>query len=93
MLEPIISQFDQVELYTTKRVSYLSSKPGSSVSPHGLWSVVGIIDNEVLLAKEGALIRIPLKDIKKVATYSTDAFLNKARRLIKHGKEEGKEED
>lgn len=65
---PIIQQLDQVELLTVKRVKYLSTKPGFAPSPHGRWSVVGIIDGDALLAKDETLIRIPLGDIRKVCT-------------------------
>jgi hypothetical protein len=65
---PIIRQLDQVELLTVKRVKYLSTKPGFAPSPHGRWSVVGMIDGDALLAKDETLIRIPLGDIRKVCT-------------------------
>lgn len=67
---PIIQQLDQVELLTVKRVTYLSARPGYSPSPHGIWSVVGILDGDALLAKDNALIRIPLSDIRKVSSYN-----------------------
>lgn len=63
---PIIQQLDQVEILTVKRVSYLSAKPGHAPSPHGRWSVVGLVEGEALIAKDGALVRIPLNDIRKV---------------------------
>ena len=66
---PIIQQLDQVELLTVKRVKYLSTRPGYSPSPHGKWSVVGLIDGDALLAKDDTLIRIPLGDIRKVCTH------------------------
>jgi hypothetical protein len=66
---PIIQQLDQVEVLTIKRVKWLSTKPGYSPSPHGRWSVVGLIDGEAILAKDNTLIRIPLSDIRKVCAH------------------------
>ena len=77
--EPILQQLDQVELLTTRRVDYLSARPGSAPSPHGIWSVIGIIGGKALLAKEGALIRIPLNDIRKISNYSVGDILAKLR--------------
>jgi hypothetical protein len=74
--KPIIQQLDQVELLTVKRVKYLSTKPGYSPSPHGKWSVVGIIDGDALLAKDDTLIRIPLGDVRKAGTHNRQQVLN-----------------
>lgn len=87
--EPIIKQFDRVELLTTKNVNYLSAKPGSSPSTHGLWSVVGIIDNmDILISKEDALVRIPLKDVKKVENYDLSIVVDNLKKVRSYGKEE-----
>jgi len=74
--KPIIQQLDQVELLTIKRVKYLSTRPGYSPSPHGRWSVVGIIDGDALLAKDDTLIRIPLGDIRKACTHDRQQVID-----------------
>jgi len=73
---PILQQLDQVELLTVKRVKYLSARPGYAPSPHGRWSVVGLIEGEALVAKDGALIRIPLNDIRKVYSHDRQQLLD-----------------
>ena len=75
--QPLLQQFDQVELITVRNVSYLSAKPGHSPSPHGLWSVIGLVDGQALIAKAGALIRIPLNDIRKVSVCNRDEIIDR----------------
>lgn len=97
MPDPIIKQLDNIELLTTKNISYLSAPPGNSPSPHGIWSVIGIIEGgDVLACKDKAIIRVPLKDIKKVQSYSIDAIKEKLKKVRKYGQKEKankKEED
>lgn len=78
---PILQQLDQVEILTVKRVKYLSAKPGYAPSPHGRWSVVGLIEGEALLAKDGALVRIPLNDIRKVYSHDQRQVLSCLREI------------
>lgn len=68
----MIKQFDQCELLSTRHITYLSDRPGQLPSPHGIWSVVGIVDGSLLLSKGTALIRVPIIDVKKVADYDLD---------------------
>ena len=84
MSQPLLQQLDQVELLTTKNVRYLSAKPGVSPTPHGLWSVVGIVEGDILISKDGALVRIPVNDVKKAANYSLEKVLNQLR-MVKNG--------
>lgn len=84
--KPIIQQLDQVEILTVKRVKWLSTKPGYSPSPHGRWSVVGLIDGEALLAKDDTLIRIPLSDIRKVQTNDRQQVIDCLREVCYKGK-------
>lgn len=79
-----LAQFDQIEILTTKRVSYLSNEPGHVVSPHGTWCVVGFIEGDVLAAKETALIRIPFSDVRKSTSYDPHVVLELIGNL--HGK-------
>jgi hypothetical protein len=86
---PIIQQLDQVELLTVKRVKYLSTRPGYAPSPHGRWSVVGLVDGDALLAKDNTLIRIPVGDIKKVCTHDRQQVLDFLEELCYKGKRNG----
>jgi hypothetical protein len=90
--KPIIQQLDQVELLTVKRVKYLSTKPGYAPSPHGKWSVVGIIDGDALLAKDNTLIRIPLADIRKVHTHNRQQVIDCLVEICYKGSQSGKKE-
>ena len=69
MNESRISQFDQVQLHTTKNVKYLSAPPGANVSPHGIWVVAAAIQNDLLLTKDNCTIRVPIADVLKVRHY------------------------
>lgn len=59
------SQFDRVTLRTTKNVKYLSAPPDTKLDPNGLWTIAAIVDNELLLVKEAAVLRIPAADVIK----------------------------
>lgn len=84
-----IKQFDVVQLKTTKRVTFLVSPDGNTVSPHGFWSVVGIIDKtDLLVCKDGATCRIPIEDVTKVAEFDEKKFME-----IKNGKESKKHQE
>lgn len=72
-IETRIGRFDQVRIITTKNVTYLSAPPGTKVDPKGIWSVVSIINsNELLLAKNNALTRIPAVDVLLVMSYNLE---------------------
>lgn len=88
---PILQQFDQVELLTVRNVDYLSARPGFAPSPHGIWSVIGLVAGKVLLAKDGTLIRIPLNDIRKVSSYSPSQVLAKLKEIC-YGQKAEKED-
>ena len=83
--QPILQQFDQVELITVRNVSYLSAKPGHSPSPHGIWSVVGLVGGEALVAKGDVLIKIPLNDIRKVSVCDRDSVIKKVHSICHAG--------
>jgi hypothetical protein len=83
---PILQQLDQVEILTVKRVKYLSARPGHAPSPHGRWNVVGLIEGEALLAKDSALVRIPLGDIKKVYSYDRQEVIDYLAEICYRGK-------
>ena len=68
----MFKQFDIVRVKTTKRVTWKSSPPDSNINPNGDWSVIGSIGIELVLCKEGSIIRIPLDDVEKIADYKVD---------------------
>lgn len=77
-----IERFDQVQILTVKNVFYLSAPPNSKVTPNGVWSVAAIVnENELMLAKENAIIRIPATDVLVVSDYDLDGLNNILGRL------------
>lgn len=68
-------QFDRVQLRTTRNITYLSSLPGTNPSPQGVWSVVGVVGtNELLLAKNTTIVRVPVTDVLKVADHNLNTL-------------------
>lgn len=72
-----IEQLDKVQLKTTRRVRYVSAPKNVMPKPDGVWSVVAIIDSDVLVAKDSALIRIPITDVVKVGSYGVRHILQR----------------
>ena len=70
-------QFDVVQILTTKRVRYLSGPKNFTTTPHGNWIVVGAIENELLIAKENTLVKIPTPDVQKVAAFDKEEFFKR----------------
>lgn len=70
-----IRSSDIIQLITTKNIKYLSSPPGKATTPQGNWIVTGFINNEVIATKEGTIIKAPISDIRKVASYSINELL------------------
>jgi hypothetical protein len=64
-----LKQFDIVQIISVDGISFLSGPKNTAVSPHGFWSVIGIIAGEVLISKGGALVKAPIACIKKVASH------------------------
>lgn len=72
---------DIIQLITTKNVKYLSSPAGKATTPQGNWIVTGFVNNEVIATKEGTIIKAPISDIKKVASYSINELLNNLKKV------------
>jgi len=70
----MFKQFDIVKIKTTQRVIWKSSPPNNDVDPHGEWSVIGSIGIELVLCKDGSIIRIPYEDVEKIADYNINKF-------------------
>ncbi len=85
---PTLKQLDQVNILTTKNVKYMAAEPGEAPSPHGLWSVVGFVAGEVLIAKQGAIVKIPIEDIRKVVDYDIQDVLQRVQDLMYGKKQE-----
>lgn len=85
-------QFDQVKIITTQNVRYLSAPPGSKVSPKGNWQVSAIINEELLLVKDGATIKIPFRDVLKISEHNISSMTANFGRLSQHGEEGSVEE-
>lgn len=66
-----IGRFDQVQLLTTKNVSYLSAPAGTDIKPYGIWSVAAVFEEsgDLLCTRKGTTIKIPAKDVLKRAGY------------------------
>jgi len=84
----MFKQLDMVELITTKNIEYMSGPPNANISPHGQWSVVGNLGEELLLAKDLTIIRVLHTDVRKIADYD----INKAIERKNDGKEENKDQ-
>lgn len=70
--ETKIGRFDLVRLRTTKNIKYLSALPDEKIDPSGIWSVIAAVDNELLCAKNSAIIRVPVLDVLKISDYSIE---------------------
>lgn len=86
-------RFDQVRLITTKNIKYLSAPPGSELKPDGIWSIVAIVEEELLLVKNSVIIRAPFSDVLKVAGYNKNDILQKLGKLTTYGEKTGREKD
>lgn len=71
-----MDQFDVVQLKTATRVKYLSGPRGYVTSPQGNWTVVSLVDGDVVLAKDTTLIRVPTSDVRVIAVYSIDSAMD-----------------
>lgn len=71
----MLKQFDVIQIITTKRIRYLSAPAGSASSPQGDWNVIGMINSDVVAAKNDTMIRVPIQDTRKVGSYNLNAFL------------------
>lgn len=60
----------------------MSSPAGKATTPQGNWIVTGFIKNEVVATKEGTIIKVPISDIRKVASYSIDELLNNLKKPL-----------
>ena len=77
----MIKRFDIVRLKTIERVTWLSGPASRPASTQGNWSVVAGIGDEVLVAKDETIARIPITDIIKVADYGIEHAFNSIKKI------------
>jgi hypothetical protein len=68
----LLKQFDLVEILSAKNIRFVSGPPGKPAKPQGLWSVVGFIGSDIVIAKDETVVRAPLSAVSKVASFNTD---------------------
>ena len=90
MGKPLFKQCDAVTINTTKNVKWLSAPPGNATDPNGIWSVIGIVTDKLMLAKERTVICIPYSDVKLVASYDLEGTLKNMNEASIYGKEKDK---
>jgi len=73
----MFKQLDIVQIITTKGIKYLSGPEGHTTNPTGNWSIVGFVGADAIISKENTLVRVPLSDIRKIASYSIEGFVKK----------------
>ena len=76
-----LKRFDQVKILTTKNVKYLSAPSGTKVTPQGIWSIVAVIERDLLLTQKLTIIRIPSTDVLKILSYDLESVIKKLGRL------------
>lgn len=72
-----IKRFDLVQLKTVQNVKFLSGPANRPAKPQGNWTVVaGVGTDELLVAKDETIIRIPVFDVVKIADYDLKRIIN-----------------
>lgn len=79
--ESMFKQNDIVRLLRIDRVKYLSGPKCRPASPKGEWVIVGGLEREqdLVLAKDATIIRIPISDVTKIADYDLDVVIEAVR--------------
>ena len=90
----VINRFDKVTLITTANIKYLSDKPGEKTTPDGIWSVIGAIDNELLVSKQEAIVKVPYQDVLLRMKYqlpNIEKMTNERRKDLQENKTQAKD--
>jgi len=78
----IIKRFDLVSIKSIKKVQWLSGPASRPATPQGVWAVFcGVGRDELILAKNETLIRIPASDVFKVADYGLEHAIETLRHI------------
>jgi len=72
----MLKQLDIVQLTDEKKVTYVSGPSGRPACPKGEWSVVGFINDEVVLAKQNTIIKVLVRYVRKIASYDLQDVLS-----------------
>lgn len=80
-----VGRFDQVQIITTKNVTYVSAPPSSAVIPTGIWSVAGIVGHDLLIVQNEVTVRIPTRDVKVIERYSVQKIKDVFRNILEKG--------
>lgn len=75
----MLNQFDLIQIKRVNNIHYLSAPKGQAPNPNGVWSIVGFVKTDVLAAKDGAIVRVPVTDVVKVASYSTEHIIDQVK--------------
>lgn len=59
-----INMFDKIRIMTTKHINWVSSPANTVPTPHGVWTVVGILGLDLLVSKQICMCRVPISDIQ-----------------------------
>ena len=78
-------EFDGVIITKTENIQWLFMEPNDVT---GIWSVVSATDDTLVLSRDTLLIRIPISDVHKVASYSLDTFIDYLQRNSSYGQEQ-----
>ena len=81
-----IKQSDIIQLLTTKHIKYVSGPKDNIPKPDGNWVVVGTVGGEILAVKDSTTVRVPIGDVRKVASFDFTSFKER----LKKGKTDGK---
>lgn len=73
---------DQVQILTTKNVSYLSHPPDKQATPDGIWTVTAVVGSDLLLVKQQAVIRIPHNDVKLIRAFRLEQIDQQLKEII-----------
>lgn len=90
-----LKQLDQVTITTTTNVGWMSAPPGQVTNPKGVWVVVGILEDHVIVQKEQTLAKVPIIDVVKVAEYNIHQPLQKIKELthVRHRRDDNKRQE
>lgn len=84
--------FDICQLIRAHGVKLMSGPPGINISPHGNWFVVGNIKGgDLVLAKEGTIIVVPVSDVRKICDYDIEKVISEIKRMKVKEKKDGEE--
>lgn len=85
MKRSTFTQFDLVQILTTRRVQWRCDVKGSKTDPNGNWSIVTTNpkDGTLLIQKGTALALVPASDVRKVANYDVESVFDKIESINK----------